>query len=253
MEVTWNTQPMTTSQYQIYLPPSTDPFQDYTDIDVTEVITKLFTEPENYHGLMLRLITEDYYRCLLFASSDYTDTIECRPKLEITYSICQQPVADFSYVRENLTIYFEDNSTYGEERWWDFGDGYYSDLSNPWHTYDFPGDYEVCLKTWNECGSDSVCEILFLQSMVKIAQNNDGSFFIYPNPASDHITITSKLEEQAELVIFDLNGRELIRKMADFNGEENVNINVSDLPTGIFFVRITSEKSTSTEKIIIYR
>jgi len=68
--VTWNTAPSTTIEDQVYLPESTEPEQAYTDLDVTTPITKMYNEPDNYHGLMLRLITEYPYTSMMFASGN---------------------------------------------------------------------------------------------------------------------------------------------------------------------------------------
>ena len=43
---------------------------------------------------------------------------------------------------------------------WDFGDGNTSTLDNPSHTYDFPGDYTVCLIASDACGEDTLCELV---------------------------------------------------------------------------------------------
>jgi PKD repeat protein len=40
---------------------------------------------------------------------------------------------------------------------WDFGDGTFSNLQNPTHTYTNPGNYTVCLTVANACGTDSTC------------------------------------------------------------------------------------------------
>jgi PKD repeat protein len=235
--VTWNNPPLTTSEDEVYLPQSTEPEQDYPDIDVTISIIKMLNEPENYHGLMLRLKNEDPYACLLFASGD-CDSIELRPKLEIVYLLCEPPTVDFEYQKvglaisftgisptatswhwdfgdgdtsniqnpehvyqqqgfyqvylrvedtcyfaehselieicitppetgftyttEILTVSFQDTSIMAGEYYWDFGDGYFSSLSNPWHNYELPGEYLVCLTTWNSCGSDTACELIDL-------------------------------------------------------------------------------------------
>jgi len=234
--VTWNTSPETTIEDQVYLPESTEPEQAYTNLDVTIPITKMYNEPENYHGLMLKLITEYPYACLLFASGA-NDAEELRPMLVIVYSSCVPPAVDFDYTVEGqgvsftgisptainwhwdfgdgdssnlqnpghvyleqgiyqvclsvadtcsfaehceiveicdvpppvseftylidyLTVYFQDSSILADEYNWDFGDGYTSNLSNPWHNYESQGEYQVCLITRNSCGSDTACEIL---------------------------------------------------------------------------------------------
>jgi PKD repeat protein len=237
--VTWNNQPSVTTEGQVYLPASTQPHQDYRNIDVTELIRKMYDEPQNYHGFLFRLITEEYYRCLVFASGDYMDDPALRPKLEIIYISCEPPAVDynyelndhtvsftgisptatswqwdfgdgetsdlqnpqhtyalqgiyqvclrvddacyfaehceniaicynippvaaFTYVIDDQTVTFHDASEMADSYYWDFGDGYYSNLSDPFHIYDYPGQYEVCQMTWNACGSDTACEVIEL-------------------------------------------------------------------------------------------
>ena len=83
--VTWNNQPVTTIQNEVYLPQSTDPHQDYTNIDVTTLVQDMVDNPATSFGFMLKLQTEEIYRCLIFASSDNQDPSK-HPKLVVTYS-----------------------------------------------------------------------------------------------------------------------------------------------------------------------
>ncbi|VVB62297.1 Beta-propeller repeat protein [uncultured archaeon] len=63
------------------------------------------------------------------------------------------PVADFTYTPDDPTstsiIHFTDTSTDSDGTivswWWDFGDGYYSNLQNPIHCYYTNGEYMVTL------------------------------------------------------------------------------------------------------------
>jgi len=129
--VTWNNQPSITVEDQVYLPRSTEPEQDYTNIDVTTLIRKLFHEPDNYHGIMLRLIDEYPYNCLLFASGDYMDHPEKRLKLQVIYTSCPVPIADFNYTADSLLYSFSGISQSALTWYWDFGDGYFSSLQDP--------------------------------------------------------------------------------------------------------------------------
>jgi PKD repeat protein len=155
--VTWNNQPSTSMENPVILPQSTDPEQDYTDIDVTQMIQSMVSSPEDNHGLMLQLITEQYYRCLMFASGDCEDQDKW-PKLVIIYDTCAPPHSEFTYTAEELDIYFHDSSELADVYYWDFGDGYYSDLTDPWHHYQEEGTYEVCLTTWNDCYMNTLCQ-----------------------------------------------------------------------------------------------
>jgi PKD repeat protein len=155
--VTWYNQPQVTQENQVILPASTDPEQDYTDIDVTSLIQSICDDPENSHGLLFRLETEEMYRRMMFASGDY-EIPELWPRLLVIYEDCNPPVSSFNYSKDELDIHFQDSSMLAEDYYWDFGDGYYSSLINPWHQYQAEGSYEVCLTTWNSCWSNTYCE-----------------------------------------------------------------------------------------------
>jgi len=83
-EVNWMNQPETTTQNQVTLQASAFSIQDYEDIDITALVQDMMANPDQDHGLLMKLITEDYYRAMVFGSSD-NDNPELWPKIEITY------------------------------------------------------------------------------------------------------------------------------------------------------------------------
>ena len=83
-KVTWNNQPKTNPNSFVQLSASTSNDQDYRNIDITKFVKKWHQQPELNNGMMLKLNSENYYRCLLFASSD-EDNTQLHPKLVITY------------------------------------------------------------------------------------------------------------------------------------------------------------------------
>lgn len=95
-KVTWNTQPLTTKRNQINLFSTNNPNQNYLRIDVTQLIKDMIYDPENSHGFMIQLNTEEYYRSMNFASSDHHNQ-SLHPRLEINYSI-ETPIEDTCYV-----------------------------------------------------------------------------------------------------------------------------------------------------------
>ncbi len=90
--VTWNNQPSTTSQNEITIQSSTNSIQDYLDIDVTELVQDMIDNPNDSHGFLMQLMTEQIYRRLVFASSDNIDT-NLHPKLEICYTEVKEPIS----------------------------------------------------------------------------------------------------------------------------------------------------------------
>ncbi len=64
-------------------------------------------------------------------------------------------------------------------------------------------------------------------------------FKVYPNPASDYIYITSEINGEAEVNIFDMTGRCV--KNTHINDMNNATINISDIEEGIYFVNINGK------------
>ncbi len=69
----------------------------------------------------------------------------------------------------------------------------------------------------------------------------------YPNPATDVITISSKNNEINSVVMTDINGRTV--KNVNVTGTET-QINISDLATGVYTMKIISNEGIATKKII---
>lgn len=84
--VSWANQPGTTQVDRAVVPASISPTQDYLSIDVTALVQAMVSNPADNFGFMLRLATESYYRCLLFASSDHPNEA-LHPALHICYSV----------------------------------------------------------------------------------------------------------------------------------------------------------------------
>ncbi len=80
-----------------------------------------------------------------------------------------------------------------------------------------------------------------------ITGNNNSS--IYPNPAKDFITIELKnmLQNETKISIYNLQGELMINKTAK---SEKVNIDISSLPEGVYFVKIINDKGIKSLKII---
>jgi PKD repeat protein len=167
-EVTWNNQPAAAWDDAILLPQSTTPDQDYPDIDVTSQVQQMVSDPENNHGLMIRLITEQYYRCMLFASGDYPDPGK-RPRLRIIYMGCTVPTVDFDYQATGQSVSFTGISPTAMSWHWDFGDGETSDIQNPEHYYDQQGFYQVCLTVEDTCYHAGHCEEIEICTAAPVA------------------------------------------------------------------------------------
>ena len=80
------------------------------------------------------------------------------------------------------------------------------------------------------------------------------AFSVFPNPASDNITINLDLKEASNLLIdvTDITGKQVaIISNEKLNGIITKQFNTSELPSGNYFVRLQVDGNTATQKLII--
>lgn len=77
---------------------------------------------------------------------------------------------------------------------------------------------------------------------------SNSSFSISPNPANDFVTISSKNNTISNIEMTDINGR--VVKTVKAGNINEANINISELSSGVYMTKITSENGISTKKII---
>jgi PKD repeat protein len=247
--------------------------------------------------------------------ADYCEEIE----------VCQYPVSGFGYGNEYLTIYFTDTSEHDQACLWSFGDGYYSDLENPWHSYDTAGYYEVCLQTyndcgsdtlcqqvyvcgpepdawfgyaaeeltvnfqdqsqnatgflwnfgddqyseeaspihiydtsgyysvcfhsWNDCGADSVCQLIYVE-LSGIDEFDRAGFKLYPNPAGEMINITGNFDGIENIFLKDLSGRTVLKYYKGTDFKDRVSIPAGSLSPGVYILRMEGDKGVFSKKLI---
>ncbi len=72
---------------------------------------------------------------------------------------------------------------------------------------------------------------------------------MYPNPATDMVFISLNNVENtdATVVVFDTEGRQVLNQV--FNGQ--VEVNVSSLEAGIYFVKINTATMNEVRKLVI--
>ena len=74
------------------------------------------------------------------------------------------------------------------------------------------------------------------------------TFSLYPNPATDKITIeTSGTSQVSNLAIVNAQGQELITRQIT---EPKTQIDISALPGGVYFVRVTNDKTVEVGKFV---
>ncbi len=75
---------------------------------------------------------------------------------------------------------------------------------------------------------------------------DDSGFGLFPNPASDRITLSSKGDPLTSVVIYNVLGQSVA--MYEFNGSNSETINISSLKSGVYIVQINN---VSTKRLIV--
>ncbi len=122
-------------------------------------------------------------------------------------------------------------------------DQYGNKINDPWNTPFASGGFDL----------DAVGVIHQVLTGVKdfSAQVN---FNIYPNPANELVSIHFNLDnaEKAKIILTDYTGKELkIIESVQNNGLQNIQLNVSELKNGIYFISIFTQTEVVTKKLVI--
>lgn len=80
---------------------------------------------------------------------------------------------------------------------------------------------------------------------IDVAEVKDDTFKIYPNPASDCINITSGINGEADVKIYDMTGRCV--KEVRLNDMSSAAVNISDLNKGVYFINVNGK----IEKLVV--
>lgn len=126
---------------------------------------------------------------------------------------------------------------------WQYEGAYDANNFEKSHTY----------KNWNAAGTkiesgDSSYSFYHTVLGINGLMAQNGNLTVYPNPASTQITIEiCALPTQSQLSISNLNGQQLITRQIT---SPKTQVDISSLPSGVYFVRLTSDKTVATGKII---
>jgi hypothetical protein len=76
---------------------------------------------------------------------------------------------------------------------------------------------------------------------------------LYPNPASSYVTVTFDREITGEFTIEVLSviGNRIEKQVIQAHGEKTFTLNTSDLPEGVYMLKVSDSKSSDVKRIRI--
>lgn len=169
-----------------------------------------------------------------------------------------------SIMKDSISFYIKTST----ENDYDFARFYIDDIlmveksgQNNWTRYSFPVNVGEHNYKWEyqkdysgAYGNDAVwIDNIKFPANVSISSINNiedevDDIIIYPNPAKEFITITN-LKSRADIKIFDALGKIMFYSSKSLSS----NINISNLPNGVYYLSIKLDNNIYTKKFIIAR
>jgi PKD repeat protein len=104
--------------------------------------------------------TSGLFSTTLIATNDLGDTDTLTQTDYIQIDELAQAGFTYQYTLGDTSVIFDNTSQFTDTYYWDFGDGDTSTVVNPTTTYSTDGEYSVLLIASNECGSDTITQII---------------------------------------------------------------------------------------------
>lgn len=174
---------------------------------------------------------------------------ECTDSDSTVVDVCIYPKAEFYYEINGIEIYFYNTSLKADSLSWDFRDGSGSNESNPVHSFNVTGEYDVVLRTFNQCGQDSVTHMVYVGLE---ETDKDIRVMVYPIPASNRLFIEPIFPvniRKAEL--FDPSGHLIVSIMDEKTGYGISEFDLSTVKNGFYILKLHLDHKLLIQKILV--
>lgn len=134
---------------------------------------------------------------------------------------------------------------------WNFGDNTSSSQLTPVHQYAQPGTYTVTLKAFDNKGcADSLLQIINTTPLSLNALSvSDGELTVYPNPASSKVNVSGSGVDGSDYELYSATGSKVLTGNLKLTGA----IDISALPTGIYFLKLVPEQKYENKTLPLIR
>jgi len=102
--------------------------------------------------------------------------------------------------------------------------------------------------TWEGCSSDPSNSILVENLFIGDNTIGGGQFTLFPNPVNDQLTINSVYLKIKRIILTDVQGKEVVNMQKNMGNKATVN--VAKIPSGVYQIKIETEKGTFVSKVV---
>lgn len=111
-----------------------------------------------------------------------------------------------------------------------------------WNVYPYFESGNILISSLKYSSPDYVPGFYLVKSStLSVDDNSLSNFSLYPNPSINSVELNSTNTPISEISIYDLSGKLLLSKK--YNSEININLNISNLASGIYLLKINNKKS----------
>ncbi|MBL7828016.1 MAG: alpha/beta fold hydrolase [Saprospiraceae bacterium] len=182
------------------------------------------------HGVYLEV--SNAYGTSTVLNPDYL-MLESAPISQWTFTNLGSELVAFSNLSQMASSYI-----------WNFGDGTTSTETYPVHQFEQPGEYQVSLTAFNNCGASTMEQIVQVQVQVSGVSeiNQSGKLRIFPNPGSGLCTVEPGIQEMETYILSmrNMQGMEVLRET--IRATASFSLDARYLPNGVYQVNLVTGK-----------
>ncbi len=162
--------------------------------------------------------------------------------------------ANFRWNRISHTVSFVSTSLYADSLVWDFA-GFGTAVGDS-VTFQFPAtdSFEVCLKAFNKCGSDSICKKVCAENVGVDNFYKQYPVLLYPNPSlgSFELSFDQPYVDDVDLRLVDIHGKAIWKTLLqNHEGLYHQRFERGDLSSGVYMLQIHNRDGTIIKKLVI--
>ncbi len=164
-------------------------------------------------------------------------------------------LANFSMVKNGLTVTCTNKSTDATSYLWEFGDGTSSIEENPIHVFPKNGTYNVTLTASNDCGKVQSKRPISVAASVAVEELFDVSEAgVFPNPNKGifDLIIDNQSLNEMEYTLTDVLGKVILTKKTNLPlGKNTIPIENKTLSAGLYFLQLNAKNKQTTLKVVV--
>ncbi len=149
---------------------------------------------------------------------------------------------------QGFTVDFTSSAINAKTVVWDFDDGTTDTGTFVSHTFVTNGSYNVVQTIINACGVQDTAVKNISVNGIGIEENYTNSFSVFPNPASNMLSIRCLNTEVLDITLIDAAGRAVLREQMQDGSKE---LNVSKLEQGTYIISLQNKDGQSKGKKVI--